>query len=214
MERIAIQQAIAATEAWVYEAHGQVAAFIALIGEREVGGFFVDPALQRQGIGRALMDHARELRGRLELDVFEENEQGRRFYDRYGFRRVGDHVHEATGRVELRLELPELRVRECASRGQAEDVSPVACEQFRGGPGRAQCAASRGQYRRVMCHLPSAIGEAGSGGVLSVAGGGARPGSSAIRPTASSALPSHRKSGVGQVGAVGASADGSFEVLP
>ena len=92
-------------ETWVYEAEGRVAGFISLIGRYEVGAFFVDPALQGQGIGRALMDHARELRGTLQLDVFAENEKGRRFYDRYGFHQIDEHLHEPTGRTELRLEL-------------------------------------------------------------------------------------------------------------
>ena len=95
---------IPAADIWVYEHDGSVVGFIALLGD-EVGGFFVQPVQQGQGVGRALMDHARRLRGRLELDVFTENSIGRRFYQRYGFRIVGEHVHEATGRSQLRLRL-------------------------------------------------------------------------------------------------------------
>lgn len=88
----------------VYEAEKTVAGFIALIGN-EVGAIFVDPEVQRRGIGRALMDRARESRPFLELDVFADNEVGRRFYAAYGFEEIGRHTHEDTGFLVLRLRL-------------------------------------------------------------------------------------------------------------
>ena len=95
---------MAVAETWVYEDEERVVGFIALIGD-EVGAIFVYPEMQGHGVGRALMDHARGLRDKLELNVFKQNEKGRRFYDRYGFRFVSEHVNEQTGRPELRLEL-------------------------------------------------------------------------------------------------------------
>ena len=58
-------------ETKVYETDG-VVGFLALMGN-EVGGIFVDPEYQGRGIGRALMDAARNSRPFLELDVFEVN---------------------------------------------------------------------------------------------------------------------------------------------
>ena len=92
------------TETWVYEQDGVVIGFIALIGN-EVGAIFVDPKFHGQGIGRSLMDKAKELREELTLDVFKDNPIGRKFYEKYGFRQVGEHVHEETGCVQLRLRL-------------------------------------------------------------------------------------------------------------
>jgi putative acetyltransferase len=89
-------------ETWVYEDDGDVAGFIALIGN-EVGAIFVHPDFQGRGIGRALMDHAASLRDELFLDVFEENAVGRRFYDRYGFQFVDQHLHDDTGHMQCRL---------------------------------------------------------------------------------------------------------------
>lgn len=95
-------------ETWVWDERGVVRGFVALLG-REVGAIFVDPKAQGRGIGRALMDHARTLKGRLELDVFEANTIGRRFYAAYGFVCVGRDVHQETGQPLLRLALDGVR---------------------------------------------------------------------------------------------------------
>lgn len=92
-------------ETWVFELEGVVAGFISLIGN-EVGGIFVDANHHSRGIGRALMDHARSIRGGLELDVFKDNRVGRRFYEKYGFIQVGEYRHEETGFMQLKLKLP------------------------------------------------------------------------------------------------------------
>jgi putative acetyltransferase len=89
-------------ETWVYVRQTNVVGFISLLGN-EVGGFFVDPTVQGEGIGRALMDHARLLREELEVEVFKANSIGRRFYDRYGFVFVKEHVDEQTGQLVLRM---------------------------------------------------------------------------------------------------------------
>ena len=90
-------------ETWVFEADDSVVGFISLVGN-EVGAIFVHPSSQGSGFGRALMDHAASLRDYLYLEVFEENDIGRRFYNRYGFQFMNKHVHERTGHMQLRLE--------------------------------------------------------------------------------------------------------------
>ena len=91
-------------ETWVFELNGIVVGFIALIGN-EVGGIFVDSKFHRKGIGRALMDHAKSIRDVLELDVFKDNRVGRKFYEKYGFSEVNEHLHEESGFMELRLKI-------------------------------------------------------------------------------------------------------------
>lgn len=98
------EQWLPMAETSVYESGERVVGFLALIGN-EVGAIFVDPDHQGRGIGRALMDAARDSRPFLELDVFEANTTGRRFYDLYGFEYVDRHTHDATGQPELRLRL-------------------------------------------------------------------------------------------------------------
>lgn len=51
------------------------------------------------------MDHARSIRSALELVVFDGNKVGRAFYEKYGFRQVGEEVHEETGFMQLRLKM-------------------------------------------------------------------------------------------------------------
>ena len=89
-------------ETWVVEQGGRVVGFIALIGN-EVGAIFVKPEFHGTGIGRALMDKARELRGDLEVEVFKANSIGRKFYSTYGFEPLSETVHEETGHELLRL---------------------------------------------------------------------------------------------------------------
>lgn len=91
-------------DTWVWVADEQVVAFISLLGN-EVGAIFVDPKFHRSGIGRALIDRAKALRGELEVEVFERNLQGRAFYARMGFELMHSKVHEQTGFSVLRLRL-------------------------------------------------------------------------------------------------------------
>jgi putative acetyltransferase len=91
-------------EAYVYGAGDDVVGFVALVGD-EIGGLFVHPDHQRRGVGRALLDHVRSLRPSLEVDVFAENEIGRRFYAEYGFEHVGTSVEPTTGHTQFRLRL-------------------------------------------------------------------------------------------------------------
>ena len=91
------------TDTWVIEVDGFVAGFIALI-DNEVGALFLEPAFHGQGLGRALMDKARELHGKLEVEVFRDNAIGRKFYAGYGFTPLRELVHEDTGNTLLRLQ--------------------------------------------------------------------------------------------------------------
>jgi putative acetyltransferase len=93
------------TDTWVAEIDGEVVGFIALMGN-EVGAIFLQPACHGKGVGKALMDKARELHGNLEVEVFKENTIGRKFYSRYGFSHLEEKLHEPTGQQLLRLKFP------------------------------------------------------------------------------------------------------------
>jgi putative acetyltransferase len=96
------------TETWVAEADELVVGFVSLHGS-EIGSLFVEPAFHRHGIGRALLDRAREQQPVLDVQVYEANAIGRAFYARTGFEFVDSRVQEATGEVLLRLRLGAAR---------------------------------------------------------------------------------------------------------
>jgi putative acetyltransferase len=101
-------------ETWVWEADGHVVGFVSLLAN-EVGGIFVDPEFHRSGIGRALMDRARALRGELEVEVFARNFLGRAFYAKLGFELMYEKVHDQTGLAIMRLRLAATNLMPAAS---------------------------------------------------------------------------------------------------
>ena len=59
---------------------------------------FIDPVHSRRGVGTLLVRHARLLKGRLALDVNEQNPGALAFYVRTGFRETGRSPLDGTGR--------------------------------------------------------------------------------------------------------------------
>ena len=70
-------------ELWTAERDGRPAGFMGLDGD-EIVSLFVDPAVHRSGVGRALIDHALA-RGATWLGVNEQNPGAVAFYERLGF---------------------------------------------------------------------------------------------------------------------------------
>ncbi len=83
----------------VAEREGTVAGFIA-IAERHIEALFVAPALHGQGLGRKLLDHVvcADPSTAWTVDVNEQNPGATRFYERYGFVRIGRSELDASGR--------------------------------------------------------------------------------------------------------------------
>ena len=102
------------TDTWVAELEGEMTGFIALMGN-EVGAIFVQPQYQGQGIGKALMDTAHKIYGELELEVFKVNHIARQFYEKYGFKPLGEKHHQPTGQQVIRLKLTSRAPRARAS---------------------------------------------------------------------------------------------------
>ena len=83
----------------VAELDGRVAGFIGT-SARHIEALFVDPSLHRHGIGRQLLDAVLAIDPRLPwtVDVNEQNPGATRFYERYGFVRIGRSELDASGR--------------------------------------------------------------------------------------------------------------------
>ena len=90
------------SDTWVAELEGEVVGFLSLMGN-EVGAIVLEPRCHGTGIGKALMDKAQAIHGDLEVEVFQANPIGRKFYDRYGFVLMESKHHEETGQTMLRL---------------------------------------------------------------------------------------------------------------
>ncbi len=85
------------SETWIYEENQEIVGFLSFEGSNTIGGLFVTPSRQRQGIGTKLMAHAKSLRPNLYLDVFKQNENARRFYQKCGFRVIAESINQETG---------------------------------------------------------------------------------------------------------------------
>lgn len=68
----------------MYEKNGEIKGFISLT-KNHINGLFVLVDAQRQGIGSALIKHAKERHSSLELVCFVDNYQAQRFYHSLGF---------------------------------------------------------------------------------------------------------------------------------
>jgi putative acetyltransferase len=84
---------------WVLEiGDGTVVGFMGL-AEDKIDALFIGPEARRRGGGKLFVAHAQALRGgSLAVDVNEQNEAGRAFYERAGFRVVGRSPVDDAGR--------------------------------------------------------------------------------------------------------------------
>ncbi len=96
---------VPSAETYVVEEEGKVVGFVALLGD-EIGGLFVDPSKHGRGYGKALVNHAVAIKGPLKVEVFRDNEVGRPFYERYGFRFVTEALHEPSGQIVRKMAMP------------------------------------------------------------------------------------------------------------
>jgi putative acetyltransferase len=91
-----------ASETYVYEDEEGVKGFVSL-QEDTLAALFVCPGSQGEGIGRRLVEKAKQLRQELDLSVYTRNRKAVRFYERCGFEAVSENIDKHTGHLELRM---------------------------------------------------------------------------------------------------------------
>ena len=77
-----------------------ISGFIGM-NENHVEGIFVKGAERSKGIGRALINYVKAVKGRLILNVYQKNERALMFYLREGFKVLEEQTDHATGEKEL-----------------------------------------------------------------------------------------------------------------
>lgn len=95
---VADELAAATPDWWLVENEGRAAGFLGFAND-SIEGLFVDPDQQRRGAGTLLVEHAQHLAvGPLRVDVNEQNEAARAFYESRGFAVVGRSPTDGGGR--------------------------------------------------------------------------------------------------------------------
>jgi putative acetyltransferase len=86
---------------YIYEdnATEEIVGFIGLM-DTFVAGLFVKAGMQSKGIGKQLVDYAKDKKERLSLTVYQKNERAIRFYQREQFVVADEQVDENTNAIE------------------------------------------------------------------------------------------------------------------
>ena len=87
---------------WEDDASGRIEGFIGLAGDY-IAGLFVRDGARSQGIGKALLEQGKRLKGCLELRVYGKNQRAVQFYQREGFLIRAERGEEETGELEYVL---------------------------------------------------------------------------------------------------------------
>ena len=95
---------IPASETYVLEDQSGVQGFCSLLGN-QLAALFVDPVHQGKGLGKQLLEHAKNLRGELTLAVYKENAPSLAFYRSQGFAVLREQVDAQTGHAEYLMAL-------------------------------------------------------------------------------------------------------------
>lgn len=85
---------------FVWEDNYVIRGFVGLVGNN-IAGIFVHADSQSQGIGKALLDYAKENYQELSLQVYKKNVRAVKFYLREKFIVTKEQIDENTGEVEL-----------------------------------------------------------------------------------------------------------------
>ncbi|UJF25153.1 N-acetyltransferase [Suttonella sp. R2A3] len=91
-----------ASEHYVFEIESKVVGFYACY-ENTLAAIFVTPELQGKGIGKQLLNHAKNQRPSLTLSVYKENEASCQFYRSQGFSVISEQRDAHTGHLEYTM---------------------------------------------------------------------------------------------------------------
>lgn len=93
------------SKTFIYEDNDDIRGFISIINNDFIGALFVEKNYQGQGIGKSLIDYAKNLYDNLSLAVYKENEKALEFYKNMGFKIISENINEDTNCVEYIMKL-------------------------------------------------------------------------------------------------------------
>lgn len=98
-----VKSVINNSEVYVYKSENKICGFIGLEGDY-IEGIFVDGNFQGRGIGKELLNFAKQIHNNLTLNVYEKNHGAVRFYKHEGFVIKSESVDIETGKKEYLME--------------------------------------------------------------------------------------------------------------
>ena len=91
-----VKEMMSQYEVYVFEADKMIQGFVGL-NDKYIEGIFVSDEMQSLGIGKALLNYAKDKRSKLFLNVYQKNTRAISFYQREGFEIRCNGIDEATG---------------------------------------------------------------------------------------------------------------------
>ncbi|PSB35628.1 GNAT family N-acetyltransferase [Stenomitos frigidus] len=85
-----------ATKTFVLEENGIIVGFATFQTEIKMSGFFVNPELKRQGLGRKLMNYIQSEKQIIKLAVYKRNRDAVSFYKKMGFQKQSQKRENST----------------------------------------------------------------------------------------------------------------------
>ena len=97
-----VKEMLPQAEVYVYETETGIQGFLGLNGEY-IEGIFVSEEAQSRGIGKLLLNHAKDRKSALRLNVYQKNMRAIRFYQREGFQIQREGLDAATGEPDCEM---------------------------------------------------------------------------------------------------------------
>lgn len=97
-----VKEMLPQAEVYVYETDQGIQGFLGLNGEY-IEGIFVSEGAQSHGIGKCLLDCAKDRKPALCLNVYQKNMRAIRFYQREGFQIQREGLDAATGEPDYEM---------------------------------------------------------------------------------------------------------------
>ena len=88
----------------LYEEDGKIKGFISILNDGYIWALFVDESIQREGIGRILVNYVKEKYKRLSLNLFEKNINATMFFRAMGFKKLKSQIDESTSERQYIME--------------------------------------------------------------------------------------------------------------